>query len=237
MVVDDLLVEVKTEHRDTVGHGMDYLNQVVVTKGGQTIYDSEMQLWRNGRPNMQDHPELHIVKVGIKIESGSVLLAVATGKGMIEIDKIENGKRHYVQRFNKAEADRAEESKKFNDLTDLPQLRGHFRKNKNQVYPYSPWTVGNSDFECELGRGFLAYHNGHPSDTVWDYGVAVVVHGDTVYVSDLFGIGLEHHGKFTTSTVLERKIEGNKFEMIFSSGYHRNPDNYPKKVSFELNML
>ncbi len=221
--------KVETDMHDT-GHGMDYLNQLTVTKGEEFVYDSGMLKWRNGLPGSTDRRELHFCNVGLRIDGETLLMGVENGCSAILIYELKDGQKWRKESCDIGEVRRATEAAKIVPI-DMPSLRKAFG---NDIDSY--WTVGSVDFETDFGPGFMVYHNGHSTDEVWDFIQVLVLHKGKPYISDRVITGLTWHGKFTTCGVIDRKVNGSHIDVTFWCAYHKNRGGNPKKVSFDLEL-
>jgi hypothetical protein len=220
-------VKIESDSFNT-GHGMDYLNQLIVKNGRSVVYDSGMLLWRNGRPGCRDSYENCFRKVGLKADGDKILLGVEDGNGRVSIYELTARGRRFIEASEVHEIEEAVEAAKI-QVTDLASFKKHFEKGKD-----SYWSFSNHKFDCEFGPAALVYHNDHPTDVVWDFIQILVMHEGKPYISDMVQTSLEWHGKFTNSVFVERKVEGNRFEITLSSGYHKNAYGHPVTLSFEL---
>lgn len=220
-------IKVESDSRDT-GHGMDYLNQLLVTKDDKVVYDSGMLLWRNGRPCSDDCYYNRFSQVGLKADGEKMLLGIKDGEGKILIHELQNSGRRLLEVSNVKEIEEAVAASKI-QITDLNSFKGHFSKGKDHKWRFSSYS-----FDCVFGPTALVYHNGHTTDVVWDFIQLLVFHDGKPYVSNQIWTNLEWHGKFTDSTLVKRVIDGNCFEITLSSGYHKNSRAHPVTLKFEL---
>ncbi len=186
-------VGVETEHNDT-GHGMDYSNQMIVTHNGTTIYDSGMQLWRNGCPGSSDIPENCYGSPGLLMEEDKLLLGFRDGNGLVTISEISDKSFRIRESSNPKEiAHRLE--KNATAIVSIETLRAHFMKSLSQKWRTS------GIFDYAGGKAVLVFHNGHPTDIVWDYVEVLLFRDEKAYISNQIPTGLKWRCKFQDTTV------------------------------------
>jgi len=238
-----LTVKIQPERFDT-GQGMSYKNRLVIIKQGEEkpLYDSGMLTYRDGHCGSPDNWDLCYRKAGLLEFEGRLLLGIETGIDKVSIFALQpdEHKMRVIQLtvcdVKQIELDKRSAAGNENDLN---YLRAHFRNTFNHGEQY-PWTIGTSDFECDLGKGFLAYHNGRSRQggEEWDKFIAIVVHDGRPYMSDPIPLDLRAHDTFYLCEVRGREVTGNHFKVGFvCRRYDSWAGNYtPTFVEFNLEM-
>lgn len=224
---DGHTVRVEDNH-DNTGHGMTYLNRLIVCKGDEVVYDSGMLEWRTGLPGHEDSAHNRFINPSLKRVGEELLLGVLLGNQTVEIYALQNKTTRLKESFDVGKAEKFAR-------TSAVEILGIEALKKCVEIEGLYYQIGNV-FQCDLGPVFLAYHNGHPTDVVWDYIVAYLFRDGRAYVSSRIPTQLRWHDKFTDSTVLEKKVEGNSVAIRLSSGHHRTPWSNPVNIEFELKL-
>ncbi len=236
-----LTVKIQLERFDT-GQGMSYKNRLVIMEVSEEkpLYDSGMLTYRDGHCGSPDNWDLCYRKAGLLEFEGRLLLGIETGTDKVSIFALQTDEHNMraiqltVCDMRKIELDK--KSAEGNE-SELNHLRTHFRNTFNHGEQY-PWTIGTSDFDCDLGKGFMAYHNGRcgRGGEEWDKFVVVLVHDGKPYMSDFIQLSLRAHDSFYLCEVRGREVTGNKFKVGFVCRRHDSwAGNYtPTFVKFKL---
>lgn len=232
-ILNDLSVKITPEREDT-GQGMSYKNRLQVLESDKVLYDTGMLTYRNGRGGYPDNWDQCYRKAGLLRLDDKTLLGIESGTDKVRIMEME--KKTTVETCDVGQAKRDEESGKLNP-SNLADLRSHFRSKYNNGNQY-PWTIGGQDITCDLGVGFMAYHNGAHGATVWNKCVVILIHEGQAFISDPIHIELVGHDNFYLSEVRGREVVGNKFKVGFvCRRYDSWAGNYrPTFVEFELTL-
>lgn len=231
--IDDYSVEIIRDRSDT-GYGMSYMNRLILTKAKETVRDSGMLTYRDGRPGYPTEPMYCYRRAGFLLHENIIYFGIEDGEGRVSIFDLPSWIQ--VAWFDVSQAKRDSGNGSI-DPTSLSDLRRHFKDVYNRGEHY-PWTIG-SEIVCELGKGFMAFHNGRSGlgGEVWNKCVVVVIHENKPYISNPVGIPLSGDN-WCLSHLMSCEIEGSKFKCGFVCCRHDSwRFNFtPKVVEFELQL-
>lgn len=200
--------------RYNTGHGMDYSNELRITKKGRVVYTSGMLKWRNGLPGGYDNPGASFSKVAVKDVGDHILLAIRSGDDVVRIQKPRAGGLITLEQYDVG-ANKKAEASSTRDLSTLDGFRDHYKD--NLPYESYKWYGGNKDQEFALGNGRLLFLNGHPTDIVFREAHVLVIHNGKPY-HGIIRLGHRWERKYQDSKVVSISIEGNVLEMSTYSG-------------------
>jgi hypothetical protein len=232
--VGNLSVRVTKESENT-GEGMSYKNRLVIKRSNTVIYDTGMITYRHGRSGQPTNYDLSYGQAGLLVRGAAILLGIRTGTDKVKIIDIEKGSEIASYDVGQAKRDKASSSLDPNDLEDV---RGHFINRYNHGNQY-PWKLDRESFECDLGSGFIACHNGMcgRGGEIWDKCVVVLRHkrDGKIYISDPVYIELSGNN-WCLSHLVDLKISGPKFKCGFVCCHYdcRPHSCRPTFVEFEL---
>jgi len=206
-------IEILDKHHDT-GHGMDYSNELRITKGGKIVYTSGMLKWRNGLPGGYDNMGAAFSAVAVKGAGDHIILAIRSGDDVVKIQEFRSGQLVTLERYDVG-ANKKAESSSTRDLATLEGFRGHYKD--NLPYEHYKWYGGQKEREFSLGKGLILFLNGHPTDIVFSEAHVLVIHNGRPYYGVIW-LGHRWERKYQNSKIVSVSIEGNVLEVVTYSG-------------------
>lgn len=232
-MVDHASVKIDTDREDT-GQGMSYKNRLIVRDEKKVAYDTGMLTWRDGRGGYPTIDADCFRKAGLLRRDDTLYLGIEDGEGKVKIRQLPNG--YLVESYDVAMAKKNKVNAELR-LNDLKALRSHFRNTYNRGEQY-PWKIGGADTACDLGTGFMAYHNRDSGrgGEVWNKFVVIIVHDGRPYISDEIPVSL-NGDNWCLSHRTSCKVEGNTFTVgVACCHYKSTPSTPDYQVAFELCM-
>ena len=123
---DGHTVVVETDSQNT-GHGMTYLNRLLVRKGDEVIYDTGMMEWRTGLPGHNDSPKNRFINPGMKRVGDDLLLGVMLGTQEVCIYTVTDRLGPQKERFDVGKAEKSAETGAVEivDIAALQKIAAH----------------------------------------------------------------------------------------------------------------